>query len=321
MTMRIRANPCWFCAHRLPVHAPVYGLPARGFTLVELLAVLAIIGTLIGLLLPAVQRVRESGRQMQCSNNLKQMGLAIANYEEARKRFPPGNDQSRDRYHAWSSFILPFLEQSVVSDRIDYKKKWNDAGGNSAIADLTIPTYVCPSGMKAYPGKQDYGGVLGAWINRDGVSLALINGRDLRHLYSGVLYATGDERYDDLERYPPGMIPVQQPRQPATASQISDGLSKTLLVTEGVDREQEQEGEEDTLISGSSRWANGSNCFPLESRVINDPNEIVFRSLHFGGIYGLFADGHVAFINERVDAPVLIAISTKSGGETETAGL
>jgi prepilin-type N-terminal cleavage/methylation domain-containing protein/prepilin-type processing-associated H-X9-DG protein len=297
----------------------VYGLPARGFTLVELLAVLAIIGTLIGLLLPAVQRVRESGRQMQCSNNLKQMGLAIANYEEARKRFPPGNEQLGRRYHAWSSFILPFLDQSVVSDRIDYKKKWNDAGGNSAIADMTIPTYVCPSGMKTYPGKQDYGGVLGAYINRDGDSLATINGRDLRHLYSGVLYATGDERYDDLERYPPGMLPAQQPRQSATASQISDGLSKTLLVTEGVDRE--QEGEEDTLISGSSRWASGSNCFPLDSRVINNPEIDGFRSLHFGGIYGLFADGHVAFIEERVDAPVLIAISTKSGGETETAGL
>jgi len=314
MTMQILANPRRFRAHRLPVH----GLPVRGFTLVELLAVLAIIGTLIGLLLPAVQRVRESGRQMQCSNNLKQMGLAIANYEEARKRFPPGNDQLGRRYHAWSSFILPFLDQSVVSDRIDYTKAWDDTGGNSTIADMTIPTYACPSGMKAFPGKQDYGGVLGAYINRDGDSLATINGRDLRHLSSGVLYATGDERYIP-PRYDPGTIPPQQPRQSATAAQASDGLSKTLLVTEGVDRE--QVGAADTRRSGDSGWASGFNCFPLNSRVINIPDVDGFRSMHFGGLYGLFADGHVTFINERIDAPALIAISTKSGGETETAGL
>jgi len=292
----------------------------RGFTLVELLAVLAIIGTLIGLLLPAVQRVREASRRMQCSNNLKQMGVALSNYEQAKKRFPPGNDQANARFHAWSSFVLPYLEQSTVSDRIDYSKHWDDKGGNSAIADVTIPTYVCPSGIKSFAGKQDYAGVVGSSINRDGEQLALVNGKDLRFLSSGVLYATGTTLYVPPQ-YDAGTVPSQQPRLPAAAVQASDGLSKTLLVTEAVDRE--QVGAPDTRRSGDAGWACGSNCCSLNSRVINMPgeNDNGFRSLHIGGIYGLFGDGHVTFISDRIDAPTLVAICTKSGGETESAGL
>jgi len=286
-----------------------------GFTLVELLAVLAIIGTLIGLLLPAVQRVREASRRMQCSNNLKQMGVALANYEQAKKRFPPGNEQTGQRFHAWSSYVLPFLEQSTVSDRIDYSKHWDDVGGNSAIADQTIPTYVCPSGIKSFAGKQDYAGVLGSSINRNGEQLAIVNSRDLQFLTSGVLYATG------TTLYVPGTVPAQQPRLPASVAQVSDGLSKTLLVTEAVDRE--QVGAADTRKSGDAGWACGSNCCSLNARVINMPgeNDNGFRSLHMGGIYGLFGDGRVTFISESIDAPSLIAICTKSGGETESAGL
>jgi prepilin-type N-terminal cleavage/methylation domain-containing protein len=289
-----------------------------GFTLIELLAVLAIIGTLIGLLLPAIQRMRESGRQTQCANNLRQMGVALANYEQAKKRFPPGNEQTSKRYHAWSSYVLPFLEQSTVSNRLDYSKPWDDSGGNAAIADVTIPTYLCPSGMKTFDGKQDYGGVLGAWINRNGDSLAVVNSTDLRYLASGVLYATGEELYMP-PRYDPGTVPAQQPRQPATAASATDGLSRTLIVTEGVDRE--QAGAPDTRRAGDSGWASGFNCFPLNSRVINISDSDGFRSMHFGGIYGLFGDGRVTFISERTDASVLIAICTKSGGETETIGL
>jgi hypothetical protein len=286
-----------------------------GFTLVELLAVLAIIGTLIGLLLPAVQRVREASRRMQCSNNLKQMGVALANYEQAKKRFPPGNEQTGQRFHAWSSYVLPFLEQSTVSDRIDYSKHWDDVGGNSAIADQTIPTYVCPSGIKSFAGKQDYAGVLGSSINRNGEQLAIVNSKDLQFLTSGVLYATG------TTLYVPGTVPAQQPRLPASVAQVSDGLSKTLLVTEAVDRE--QVGAADTRKSGDAGWACGSNCCSLNARVINMPgeNDNGFRSLHIGGIYGLFGDGRVTFISESIDAPSLIAICTKSGGETESAGL
>ena len=207
-----------------------------------------------------------------------------------------------------------------MSGRIDYSKHWDHKGGNSAIADLTIPTYVCPSGIKSFAGKQDYAGVLGSSINRNGEQLAIVNGSDLQFLTSGVLYATGTTLYVP-PRYDAGTVPSQQPRLPARAAQISDGLSKTLLVIEAVDRE--QVGAADTRRSGDAGWACGSNCCSLNARVINMPgeNDNGFRSLHFGGLFGLFADGHVTFINDRIDAPSLVAICTKSGGETESAGL
>jgi prepilin-type N-terminal cleavage/methylation domain-containing protein/prepilin-type processing-associated H-X9-DG protein len=267
-----------------------------GFTLVELLAVLAIIGTLIGLLLPAVQRVRESGRIAQCSHNLKQMGLALTNYEQAKKRFPPGNDQIGSRLHAWSSFILPFLEQSSVSDRIDYTKPWDDPASNRSKVDITIPTYVCPGGVKQFPGKQDYGGILGAYIKPNGEAIRPLTTRDE---HGGILYAT-DHEY----------------KLSATAASVSDGLSKTLLVAEAVDRE--AVGGEDTHFIGDACWACGNNCFPLNSRVINDPSVDAFRSLHVGGLNSLYGDGHVSFLNDRLDVRVLIAICTRAGGESET---
>jgi prepilin-type N-terminal cleavage/methylation domain-containing protein/prepilin-type processing-associated H-X9-DG protein len=268
-----------------------------GFTLVELLAVIAIIGTLIGLLLPAVQRARESGRRMQCTNNLKQMGVALSSYEQAKKRFPPGNDQLGNRLHAWSSFILPFLEQSAVSDRIDYTKPWDDPASNLSKVDITIPTYVCASGIKKFPGKQDYGGILGAYIKPDGEPLNPLTTRDE---HGGILYAT-DADY----------------KLPATAASVTDGLSKTLLVAEAADRE--TVGAVDTHTNGDACWACGNNCFPLNSRVLNDPSVDGFRSLHDGGINSLYGDGHVSFLNDRLDVRVLIAISTRVGGETETA--
>jgi prepilin-type N-terminal cleavage/methylation domain-containing protein/prepilin-type processing-associated H-X9-DG protein len=275
----------------------IHSRPGRrsGFTLVELLAVLAILGTLIGLLLPAIQRAREAGRLAQCANNLKQMGVALGTYEQAKKRFPPGNDQLGSRLHAWSSFILPFLEQASVSDRIDYTKPWDDPAGNLSKVDVTIPTYVCPSGIKQFPGKQDYGGILGAYINPTGEPLVPLSTRDE---HGGILYAT-DAEY----------------KQSATAASVSDGLSRTLLVAEAVDREAVGP---DVHTHGDACWACGTNCFPLNSRVVNDPAVDGFKSLHSGGLNSLFADGHVSFLDERVDVRVLIAICTRSGGETET---
>lgn len=268
----------------------------RGFTLIELLAVLAIVGTLLGLILPAVQRAREAGRLAQCSNNLKQMGIALSNFEQAQKRFPPGNDQIGDRLHAWSSFILPYLEQSAVSDRIDYSRPWDDPAGNLSRVDITIPTYVCPSGIKQFPGKQDYGGILGAYIKPTGEAIVPLTTRDE---HGGILYAT-DADY----------------KRSATAASVVDGLSKTLLVAEAVDRE--LAGGADEHAYGDACWACGNNCFPLNSRVINDPSVDGFRSTHMGGISSLYGDGHTSFLDERLDVRVLIAICTRAGGEIES---
>ncbi|MBQ7815363.1 MAG: DUF1559 domain-containing protein, partial [Thermoguttaceae bacterium] len=115
----------------------------NGFTLVELLVVIAIIGILIGLLLPAVQAAREAARRMQCTNNMKQIGLAMHNYHDTHNCFPPGNTffngangtdlrgsgmgcEAGGVYHGmmgWAAFVLPFMEQNALYEQIDFTKR------------------------------------------------------------------------------------------------------------------------------------------------------------------------------------------------------
>ncbi len=116
------------------------------FTLVELLVVIAIIGILVGLLLPAVQQAREAARRMQCSNHLKQIGLAMHNYESAYKRFPSGNMVGGSFSVGLSAHarLLPFMEQAAVYQMVDFNYAYNHVN-NDAARMQRIPTFLCPS--------------------------------------------------------------------------------------------------------------------------------------------------------------------------------
>jgi prepilin-type N-terminal cleavage/methylation domain-containing protein len=116
--------------------------PARtGFTLVELLVVIAIIGVLMGLLLPAVQMAREAARRGQCSNNIRQLNLALMNYESAKQRFPFGRDNLGFSTH---SKLLPYMEQGNVYDNIDFKVSYSHSN-NAAVRAMAIGTLNCPT--------------------------------------------------------------------------------------------------------------------------------------------------------------------------------
>src|SRR6476620_2292042 len=129
-----------------------YSAFRRAFTLVELLVVIAIIGVLVALLLPAVQQAREAARRSSCQNNMKQIGLAIAQYELSKKVFPPSNtdevfvwdDGKSALNHSWASVIMPYVEESALQDRINFKISALE-NANQPAAGTIVPTYRCPS--------------------------------------------------------------------------------------------------------------------------------------------------------------------------------
>ncbi len=129
---------------------------SSGFTLVELLVVIAIIGILVALLLPAVQAAREAARRTQCVNNMKQIGLALHNYHDTYKTFPPGSFNLREQWPSngtnWRALILPFMEQQPVHDQLSFTDtssfmagNTNALLGNEVLRELIIDGYRCPS--------------------------------------------------------------------------------------------------------------------------------------------------------------------------------
>src|SRR3954471_2701755 len=121
----------------------------RGFTLIELLVVIAIIAILIGLLLPAVQKVRAAAARAQCQNNLKQLGLALHNYHDTTGFFPPSATNAAfnpgwAKVHGWGPFLLPYIEQGNLANLYQWTSDWNTAV-NAAAVSTVVKTFLCPS--------------------------------------------------------------------------------------------------------------------------------------------------------------------------------
>lgn len=134
---------------------------ARGFRLVELLVVIAVIGGLVALLLPARRNAGEAARRSQCSNNLKQIALGLQNYHDSFGCFPPAYtvDASGKPLHSWRTLILPFIEQKSLYDTLDLSKPWDDPV-NQAALESKINAYQCPSN-DLLPGRTTYLAVVG----------------------------------------------------------------------------------------------------------------------------------------------------------------
>ncbi len=229
-----------------------------GFTLVELLVVIAIIGILVGLLLPAVQAAREAARRMQCSNNLKQLGLAFHNFESARRALPsslrpPTNASSRVSV---LTDLLPYMEYSTIYNNYDKSINWNQ-GVNIALSQTRIPSFICPSNPDggvldlAPPGSNGafipgiaattdyspiYGIAPGVFTQLLGLAAAPELFRDPAEVFAGV---------SSPYTYTRGFFPKNATISSSTGLQtspgfkfsaITDGLSNTLAIAESSGR-------------------------------------------------------------------------------------
>lgn len=295
----------------------------RGFTLIELLVVIAIIAILVALLLPAVQQAREAARRSQCKNNLKQIGLALANYEQTHQIYPPGrlgcdgistgpcNGNPNYTRVGISAFVLllPELEASTLYQQFDpdllawgMGTAW--VAPNKAALETRPPFMICPSDVS-----QPFLSAASGAIDAATGSYALVHGT--RGPSNGIsptmkVYNTGPFNY----------------KTPYRARDITDGLSNTMFVGE-VFESHTPESQNIWTVAGRHehclRTAENPINTPPGTGIVTAPYGVnlngAFGSRHVGGSHFAFGDGHVAFLGENISLTIYKALATRQGGE------
>ncbi|ODU01276.1 MAG: prepilin-type N-terminal cleavage/methylation domain-containing protein [Planctomycetes bacterium SCN 63-9] len=301
-----------------------------GFTLIELLVVIAIIAVLIALLLPAVQAAREAARRIQCTNNLKQIGLAMHNYEGTHGRLPSARTNSP---HYWSSLaqILPQLEGGALYNFINFDHSTApNARNNYDMANTTaisymIATYFCPSDRKQGQVNEEYGPTNYFAVAGTG-TMAKGSGNGLMFDGSGVKFAEITDGLSNtgafVESIKGSGIDTTSPAAFDLLGQYKGGGGYSSTFTEA-------DCDAIPAYSGTrgSRWFHGSmsggstvnHYWTPNSRKADcagDTNGLYSaRSFHPGGINEAFADGHIQFVKDTVSGDVWHALATRAGGE------
>ncbi len=294
----------------------------RGFTLVELLVVIAIIGILIGMLLPAVQQVREAARRIQCANNVRQLGLAVMNYESAFMRFPSGWTTGSDFQPleepgwGWSAEILPFVEANNVHQQINFAVAI-DAEAHEEIIQSVVTVFLCPSDPA------DELQNLNVHIEEDDHDHDLVAAHDDDHDHDEILMAarsnySGMFGSGSLEDYPGLGNGAFFANSKMKLSRFTDGLSNTIIIGER------------TNDHGPISWvgmipeidAPAARIVGAADHPLSDDHGHLedFGSNHPGGINVVLGDGSTHFVNRDVTLQVYQALATRAGGEVVTIG-
>ena len=305
----------------------------KAFTLVELLVVIAIIAVLIGLLLPAVQKVREAASRVKCQNNLNQVGLALHNFNDTHHGyFPPGQVTGPypeagvywPQHHGWAVFILPFIEEENLG-KLYHLELWSADQLNQKVVAHPLKIFQCPSAPEQNrfyydwpfntttpPGKGACGDYASIWgVDPNYVDILVAN---------------------DLIQRPGDYRGVLAPNDMASFSQIFDGTSNTILVTEDAGRPklwQNGRPGQDQINNGAV-WAGYNNGFYVHGSnkdgtvvawgpcAMNCTNDRQVYSFHTRGANFLFADADVRFLSASMSFRTLAALATRDGGEVDS---
>jgi prepilin-type N-terminal cleavage/methylation domain-containing protein/prepilin-type processing-associated H-X9-DG protein len=288
----------------------------RGFTLVELLTVIAIIGVLVSLVLPAVQNAREAARRVQCGSGIRQMGVAMMNFELAHKFLPAGAKTSptlpSDEKFFWNGAILPYIEQSTLRASIELDQAWDvPNSANYRALQITLPLFRCPSANA--PARWNH-----HVQNRIPCTyLACASGLSGRESGPGAMVWDADAD---------GIFYINSETRLAG---ILDGTSTTVMLGESLFLSEISGLDHNRVMQIIDHWSIGSpsanrsetsealastanpiNAWLNPSAFIEDI-ELGFASRHVGGAHVIYADGHLQFVSQHIDRESWSALGTR----------
>ncbi len=305
-----------------------FSVSRRGFTLIELLVVIAIIAILIGLLLPAVQKVREAAARAKCSNNIKQLGLALHGYHDVAGEFPAArqqyiNNAGVTKVHSWTPRALPYIEQEPLFRQYNFNLNWDEGANAGAGGPLrvTVSTFLCPSapqdGRHANRGVGDYAATTErTWPN------SYVSAAQAPFVSTSDPYYIGVLGHDKVTGGAPD-------KAKHTIVGITDGTSNTMMLAEcaGRNRRFFMGKEDPTQTWSGGPWANPDariqigGCDPTNPSAATGPvaincvNDKEIYAFHTGGANVCMADGSVRFLKASITIDTVLQLLTRARGE------